>query len=149
MKLDSSVDLVLEGKQEEVFSIHADASVYEALVLMAEKRIGALLVMQGSALVGMLSERDYARKVILAGLSSREVKVREIMSSPVTTVTRASTVDECMQYMTKKRCRHLPVIEGGQPVAVVSLGDLVRWIIEFQHQTINDLEDYISGEYPG
>ena len=149
MKLDSSVDLVLEGKQEEVFSIHADASVYEALVLMAEKRIGALLVMQGSALVGMLSERDYARKVILAGLSSREVKVREIMSSPVITVTRASTVDDCMQHMTKKRCRHLPVIEGGRPVAVVSLGDLVRWIIEFQHQTINDLEDYISGEYPG
>jgi CBS domain-containing protein len=149
MKLDSSVELVLEGKKAEVFSIGADALVYDALVLMAEKQIGALLVMKSTALVGILSERDYARKVILAGLSSREVKVREIMSSPVITVTREDTVDHCMQHMTKKRCRHLPVIESGKPVAVVSLGDLVRWIIEFQHQTINDLEDYISGEYPG
>jgi len=149
MKLDSSIELVLEGKKAEVFGIDADASVYEALVLMAEKRIGALLAMQGSALVGILSERDYARKVILAGLSSKEVKVRDIMSSPVITVTRESTVDDCMQHMTKKRCRHLPVVEGDKPIAVVSLGDLVRWIIEYQHQTINDLEDYISGEYPG
>jgi len=149
MKLDSAVELVLEGKNAEVFSIDADASVYDALVLMAEKRIGALLAMRGSALVGILSERDYARKVILAGLSSREVKVREIMSSPVITVTRDTTVDECMHYMTKKRCRHLPVLEDGKPVAVVSLGDLVRWIIEYQHQTIDDLKDYIAGEYPG
>ena len=149
MKLDSSIELVLEGKKAEVFGIDADASVYEALVLMAEKRIGALLAMQGSALVGILSERDYARKVILAGLSSKEVKVRDIMSSPVITVTRKTTIDECMHHMTKRRCRHLPVIEGGKVVAVVSLGDVVHWIIKFQDRTIHDLEDYISGEYPG
>ena len=115
---------------------------------MADKRIGALVVMDGESLVGVFSERDYARKVILAGRSSREMKVHEIMSSKVHTVAPETTVDECMQFMTDKRCRHLPVVEGGKLVGVVSIGDLVNWILRAQERTIHDLEDYISGDYP-
>jgi CBS domain-containing protein len=115
---------------------------------MAEKHIGALVVMDGSDLKGIFSERDYARKVVLAGRSSREMKVREIMSEKVITVGSQSTVSECMQHMTDRRCRHLPVVEEGKVVALVSLGDLVNWIISAQDRTIHDLEDFISGDYP-
>ncbi len=148
MNLSHPIGFILKEKGSRVFSVSADATVYEALVIMADKGIGALVVMDGEDLIGMFSERDYARKVILAGRSSREMKVREIMSSKVLTVGLQSTVDECMQHMTDKRCRHLPVVEAGKVVGIVSIGDLVNWIIKVQDRTIHDLEDYISGDYP-
>ncbi len=149
MKLHDPVEFIIKKKGREVYSIAADATVYEALVLMAKQGIGALVVMDGSKLVGVFSERDYARKVILVGRTSREMKVHEIMTSPVVTVELKTTVDECMQHMTDKRCRHLPVMEGETVVAMVSVGDLVNWIMSAQDRTIHDLEDYISGDYPG
>ena len=148
MKLQDPIEFIVKTKGREVYSIASTATVYEALVLMANKRIGALVVMGGSELVGIFSERDYARKVILAGGSSKEMKVSEIMSHPVITVQPDSTVDECMQHMTDRRCRHLPVMDEGKVIGVVSIGDLVNWIISKQDQTIHDLEVYISGDYP-
>jgi len=148
VNLGHSIELILREKGRLIYSVAAEATVYEALVIMADKGIGALVVMDGQDLVGILSERDYARKVILAGRSSREMKVREVMSSKVLTVGPQSTVDECMKHMTDKRCRHLPVVEGGKVVGIVSIGDLVNWIIKAQERTIHDLEDYISGDYP-
>ena len=129
-------------------SITPQVTVYEALEQMADEDIGALVVMDGSDLVGLVSERDYARKVFLQGRSSKEMKVHEIMSSPAVTVNLRTTVDECMQRMTDKHCRHLPVVDEGRVVGVVSIGDLVHWIITAQDLTIRQLEDYISGKYP-
>ena len=147
--MDSPIEIIIKKKGDAVFSIASEATIIEALALMAEKRIGALVVMDGEVLKGIFSERDYARKVVLAGRSSREMKVHEIMSEQVTTVGVRSTVSECMQHMTNKRCRHLPVLDEGKVVAVVSLGDLVNWIISAQDRAIHDLEDFISGDYPG
>ena len=149
MKLLDRVEFILKQKGSQVYSITPHVTVYEALEEMADNGIGALVVMDGTDLVGILSERDYARKVILAGRSSKEMKVHEIMSSPAVTVNLRTTVDECMQRMTDKRCRHLPVVEGGRVVGLLSLGDLVHWIITAQDRTIRQLEDYISGKYPG
>ncbi len=149
MKLLDQVELILKQKGSRVYTITPHVTVYEALEKMADNGIGALVVMDGTDLVGMISERDYARKVILAGRSSKEMKVHEIMSSPAVTVNLRTTVDECMQRMTDKHCRHLPVVEGGRVVGVLSLGDLVHWIITAQDRTIHQLEDYITGRYPG
>jgi CBS domain-containing protein len=148
VKLHDSVGLILKHKGHQVHSIPPEVTVYEALEKMAECGVGALVVMDGAELVGIMSERDYARKVILDGRSSREMKVGEIMSSPAVTVTPWTSVDECMQRMTDKRCRHLPVVDGGRVVGVVSIGDLVHWIITAQDLTIRQLEDYICGRYP-
>ena len=148
MNLDRPIELIIRDKGDWVHTIAAEATVYEALVVMADKEIGALVVMDGEEFVGVFSERDYARKVVLAGRSSKEMKVCEIMSSKVHTVGLRSTVDECMQHMTDKRCRHLPVVEGGRVVGIVSIGDLVHWIIQTQDRAIHELEDYITGEYP-
>jgi CBS domain-containing protein len=148
MKLLDPVELILKEKGSQVYSISPHVTVYEALEKMADNGIGALVVMDGNDLVGIMSERDYARKVVLDGRASREMKVREIMSSPAVTVNLKTTVDECMQRMTDKRCRHLPVVERGQVVGVVSIGDLVHWIITAQDHTIRQLENYISGKYP-
>ena len=145
--MDGSIEVILKKKGREVYSITADAMIFDALTLMAEKGVGALVVMDGDTLEGIFSERDYARKVILAGRSSREMHVHEIMSSEVLTVTPKSTVSECMQHMTNKRCRHLPVVHEGKIIAVISMGDLVNWIISNQERTIHDLEDFISGDY--
>lgn len=149
MKLQDSVERILRNKGTQVYSISPYNTVYEALEKLAEKDIGALAVMQGTDLVGVLSERDYVRKVIIKGRASKDTLVHEIMSSPAITVTPKTTVDECMRLMTEERCRHLPVVDAGTVVGMVSIGDLVNWIISVQDFTIHQLEDYISGRYPG
>ncbi len=134
---------LLDRKSRAIFSIGPDEPVLEAIRLMAERHVGALLVMQGEELVGIVSERDYARKVILKGRSSADTPVAQIMSAPVVTVSLSNSVQECMQLVTTKRIRHLPVLEGKKVVGVVSIGDLVKAVMEEQQQTIEQLESYI------
>jgi CBS domain-containing protein len=136
---------VLKRKGHTVHSIEPSQRVLEAVRLMAQHGVGALLVMQGAQLLGVVSERDYARKVVLQGRSSNDTAVQQIMSSPVLTVRPEQSVSECMQIMTDNRVRHLPVVEHQRVVGVVSIGDLVRTVVEEQQQTIEQLEQYIRG----
>ena len=148
MRMTDPVAVLLGEKGHQVFSVSPEASVYEAIEMMSQRGIGALMVMQGSHLVGVLSERDYARRVILEGRSSRETRVEEIMSIAPVTVTPDHTVEECMRLMTEHHVRHLPVIDGGRMAGVLSIGDLVKRIISVQAQVIEYMENYINGSYP-
>ncbi len=138
---------ILQYKGSAAWSISPDATVFEAIQLMADKNVGALLVTRGDQLVGIISERDYTRKVALRGKSSKETAVREILSGRVLVVSPAHTVEECMKLMTEHRVRHLPVLEEERIAGLVSIGDLVNWIISAQSSTIHQLETYITG-YP-
>ena len=140
-----TVKQILEEKGCQVWSVAPTATMFEALTMMAEREVGALTVLEDDKLVGIVSERDYARKVILRGRTSRDTLVQEIMSSPVICVHLDQTVDECMALMTGKRFRHLPVLEEQKLVGIVSIGDLVHSMIEHQQFYIAQLESYISG----
>src|SRR5436309_14267974 len=138
------VTQLLRSKGPEIWSVMPETSVYDAMKLMADKGIGALLVMEGEKLVGIISERDYARKVILQGRSSRTTSVEEIMTSRVAYAEPGQNIEECMAVMTEKRIRHLPVMEAGQVRGVISIGDLVKSIIDEQKFIIEQLERYIT-----
>jgi CBS domain-containing protein len=139
----TTVQTLLERKGRAIFSVEPQAAVLDAIRLMAEHHVGALLVMRGAALEGIVSERDYARKVILRGRSSADTPVRDIMSSPVMTVSLETSVQQCMQIMTDRHVRHLPVVDGGRVVGMVSIGDLVKAVIAEQQAQIEQLESYI------
>jgi CBS domain-containing protein len=149
MDVSGTIDAILGQKGSEIFSVSSDATVYEAIDLMANKNVGALLVVQDGRLLGMISERDYTRKVMLRGKRSRETQVREIMSSDLTIVTTREPIENCLRMMTDKRIRHLPVVEGDTLRGIVSIGDLVKWVIASQSAAIAHLESYISGGYSG
>ena len=139
------VNHLLARKGREVWSVDAEEPVLEAIQIMADRHIGALPVTRGGELVGVISERDYARKVILLARSSAETPVWQIMSTPVVTVAPSESVQRCMEIMTERRIRHLPVVENGDMVGMISIGDLVRAVIEEQQETIQQLEKFISG----
>jgi len=148
MEIAGSVGAILALKGSAVWSIAPNSMVFDAIQLMADKNVGALPVVDNGQLVGMISERDYTRKVALKGRSSKDTPVREIMTHEVVTVNVADTVSECMRVMTDSRIRHLPVMEGKKMIGLVSIGDLVRGIISAQTATIEALEKYITGDYP-
>lgn len=141
---------LLQGKSGNMWTTQPDCTVYEAIRQMGEKDIGALVVLEDGKVVGVLSERDYSRKVVLMGRTSRDTLVGDIINRDVVTVTEHDSISDCMKLMTRNRIRHLPVINGdGGLLGVVSIGDVVNWVIHLQNHTIQQLHGYISGEYPG
>lgn len=149
MEITGTISAILREKGVTIHSVAPTAMVYDAIQTMADRNIGALLVMEGERLVGIVSERDYTRKIALKGKQSKQTPVSEIMFTPVISATEESSVEECMRLMTEHRIRHLPILEMGKVVGVVSIGDLINWIIKTQREALNSLEDYISGKYPG
>lgn len=145
MNPNGTISEILSHKGRNAWAIGPEATVFEAIQMMAEKNVGALLVTEGNRLVGIISERDYTRKVALKGKSSKQTAVREILSGKVIYVHPEQTVEECMRLMTDHRIRHLPVLKGEEIVGVVSIGDLVNWIISAQSTTIQQLQTYIAG----
>jgi CBS domain-containing protein len=150
MRITDTVDQVLKYKSfNKILPIAPEQTVHEALALMSEYDVGALMVMSSGKLIGILSERDYARKGILKGHHSKDTAVAEIMTSPVFSVTPRHTVDDCMNLMTEHHFRHLPVLDGERVVGIISIGDMVKWVISGQEHAIQALEGYITGAYPG
>lgn len=149
MEVTGTVEAVLGEKGREVYGISPNNTVYEAIEQLAMRNIGALLVMEHGRLVGVFSERDYTRKVALAGRNSRETRVREIITGRIVSVSPETPVPECMRRMIENRVRHLPVMVGEDVVGVISIGDLVNYTIGAQRATIEQLHSYISGGYPG
>ena len=149
MDVSGNISVILSQKGTEIFSVAPNATVFEAVGMMDEKNVGALPVMDGEKLVGMISERDYTRKVMLRGKRSRDTKVSEIMSTNLTVTHPQEGVEKCLHLMTDKRIRHLPVLEGEKVVGIISIGDLVKWVISCQSAAIAHLENYISGGYSG
>ena len=148
MNRSDAIRCVLREKGRQVYSVTPDTSVYDALALMAEREIGALLVTrEDGRMCGLISERDYARKVILQGRSSKETEVADIMTEGLVTVTQSHTVDECMKIMTELHIRHLPVMDGNTVVGLISMGDLVKYVITAQREEIEALQAYIAGSY--
>jgi CBS domain-containing protein len=149
MKLAGSVGDILRQKGARIISIAPDATVFDAVKLLAEHNIGALPVLQAGRMVGIFTERDYSRKIVLVGKSSKATQVAEVMSPQPVLIEMDHSIEDCMEIMTDKRVRHLPVIQGGQLVGLVSIGDLVKWIISAQSAALDQMEQYISGSYPG
>ena len=149
MEITTTIGSILNRKGTTVWSVSPTNTVFEAISMMAEKNIGALPVMEGDRLVGMISERDYARKVILLGRGSKETAVAEIMTLNVRTMGLGDSVQECMQIMTENRVRHIPVLENDTLIGLISIGDCVNWIISAQTAAIDDLERFVTGAYPG
>jgi CBS domain-containing protein len=148
MRVFDPVSFILHKKGTNVWSVPSDSTVYDAMKMMADKDVGALLIMDGDQLVGIVSERDYARKVVLQGRSSKDTLVRDISSDTLVTITPDCSVDEAMRLITTNRIRHLPVVCDGKVHGMISIGDLVQWISFAQDQTIEQLEHYIQGKYP-
>ena len=148
MDVPGTVSEILGGKRSEVWSVTPESTVFQAIQLMADKNIGALPVLDGNRLVGIISERDYTRKVILKGRSSKATPVRDIMSKNLSVAALNDTVVDCLRVMTDSKVRHLPVLDGQDMVGIISIGDLVKWIISAQTAAIDQLERYITGAYP-
>jgi CBS domain-containing protein len=149
MDVSGTIRAILNRKSGEVFSIPPDATVFQAIELMDKKNVGALLVMENDQLLGIISERDYTRKVILRGKRSHETKVAEIMSTNLTVTHPREPIEKCLRLMTDKRIRHLPVLDSDKVVGVISIGDLVKWTLSCQSAAIAHLESYIHGGYTG
>jgi len=149
MEIHGTVRDILQNKGGEVWTTTPEATVYDAIGLMGEKNIGALVAVDGDEVIGVLSERDYSRKVVLQNRTSRDTLVGDILSRPAITVSCGDSIETCMQLMTCRRIRHLPVVDNGALVGLVSMGDLVNWVMQSQRHTIQQLHGYISGEYPG
>jgi CBS domain-containing protein len=149
MDVSGTIRAILNRKSTEVFSIPPDAMVFQAIQMMDEKNVGALLVMEEDRLIGIISERDYTRKVFLRGRRSRETKVSEIMSTNLTVTHPREPIEKCLRLMTDKRIRHLPVLDGDKVIGVISIGDLVKWTLSCQSAAIEHLESYIHGGYTG
>jgi CBS domain-containing protein len=149
MDVSGTIRAILNRKRGEVFSISPEALVFEAIEMMDKKNVGALLVMEQDQLMGIISERDYTRKVFLRGRRSRETKVSEIMSTNLTVTHPREPIEKCLRLMTEKRIRHLPVLDGDKVVGVISIGDLVKWTLSCQSAAIAHLESYIHGGYTG